>query len=41
MSEKKMQKNVKTSIMTIIMVDGIESKIMMIDDDIVSCSDDV
>ena len=39
MSEKKMQKNVKTSIMTIMM--ALISKMMMIDDDIVPCSDDV
>ena len=39
MSEKKIQKNVKTSIMTIMM--ALISKMMMIDDDIVPCSDDV
>ena len=39
MSEKKMQKNVKTSIMTITL--ALISKMMMIDDDIVPCSDDV
>ena len=39
MSEKKMQKNVKTSIMTIMM--ALISTMMMIDDDIEPCSDDV